>query len=159
MTNASNTPRPLCSMCPKPRTGRCKRCQCSRYCSRECQRYDWEGYNKNYPVHKSLCKTFKNFGLFEAPSPDHWRCIYCPENEKTPRFVWVQPDDIVPATNMNSAHGIGKPWIKDPVLDRSHAPINVIARNKLAVGEDPSGQNRSLLKLGLGKSTGGCEEL
>jgi hypothetical protein len=68
-------------MCEKPGTQVCQRCNCNRYCSKECQKHDW-------PVHKLLCKHLKDFDVSKAP-PLARRCIFFHEAGNEPVFVWL----------------------------------------------------------------------
>lgn len=51
--STANSP-PLCAMCSLRGPNTCMGCGSIHYCSVDCQKQDW-------PVHKILCKTFKNF--------------------------------------------------------------------------------------------------
>lgn len=59
---------------------RCGSCNSSTYCSAECQKLDW-------PVHKILCRQFRDFGT--PPAGLFRRGIFFPVDEKKPKFVWV----------------------------------------------------------------------
>lgn len=74
------SPETHCPTCVEPGTLLCAGCRDVKYCSVECQQTDW-------PAHKLLCKTFKDFQ--ERPAPDMRRVIVFPENEKKPYFLWT----------------------------------------------------------------------
>ena len=71
-----------CTMCNNPRKWQCNTCHCSQYCSQQCQKDDW-------PVHKLLCKTFRDFNLSTRPSPNHIRALYLHPSAEYPTFVWL----------------------------------------------------------------------
>jgi hypothetical protein len=77
----------LCAMCERPGEQACAGCHAIRYCSQLCQKADW-------PLHKLLCKTYKNFDDKIRPKA-HDNCIYkraihFSESGNAPRFVWVR---------------------------------------------------------------------
>lgn len=75
-----------CARCFAPATSRCERCAASWYCSAECQLADWD-------FHKRLCSQFKNHK--ERPDASYVRAILFPDDDKSPRFIWLQTNDTV----------------------------------------------------------------
>jgi hypothetical protein len=69
-----------CPRCEEKATRVCGGCQNIMYCSPECQQTDW-------PVHKSLCKDFKDFE--ERPSANKCRVVAFLPGEAKPRFMWA----------------------------------------------------------------------
>ncbi|KAK5118689.1 hypothetical protein LTR85_007895 [Meristemomyces frigidus] len=57
----------------------CTGCKDVKYCSAETQQADW-------PSHKHLCSSFKNFQ--RRPAEDMHRIIYFPKDAKKPEFMW-----------------------------------------------------------------------
>jgi hypothetical protein len=118
----AHVPGQLCVMCKEDGTKICGNCHEMHYCSSICQKNDW-------PMHKLLCKTFKNFSAAERPSPYHKRAILLSEDGDAPHFAWIpifRPDDKSHLLPLFSAlPGISKDIkccldIKDnPVLGRS----------------------------------------
>lgn len=72
----------LCMMCCKPGTMRCNACMETRYCSKDCQKLDW-------PLHKLVCKTAKDFTEDKKPSRWHLRAVVFAEDEDRPRYAWL----------------------------------------------------------------------
>ncbi|THY84169.1 hypothetical protein D6C93_08625 [Aureobasidium pullulans] len=73
-----------CAICP-PHLGKaCSVCNCSHYCSRECQTVD-------YPVHRTLCKTYQHFQ--RRPNSNMRRAIFFPVKSEA-RFVWIETDQL-----------------------------------------------------------------
>lgn len=87
--NATMTPKPqendslnkTCIRCTDAATNPCEGCKGISYCSPECQQADW-------PSHKLLCESFKDFAQ-PPPSPDMVRIIIFHPDEKEPRFAWA----------------------------------------------------------------------
>jgi hypothetical protein len=79
--------RGLCVMCDQAARHLCSECGNIRYYSAACQQAD-------LPVHEILCGIYKNFDVKNAPSPQHYRAIFCEDIALAPRFIWQ-----VPATN------------------------------------------------------------
>ncbi|THW44457.1 hypothetical protein D6D21_04883 [Aureobasidium pullulans] len=77
MTKAAD--KKQCTVCPRPGKA-CSRCNCSFYCSKECQKVDW-------PLHRTLCASFEHFK--ERPSLDVRRAIHFPVKGSRPEFVWL----------------------------------------------------------------------
>lgn len=77
MTKAAD--KKQCTVCPRPGKA-CSRCNCSFYCSKECQKVDW-------PLHRTLCASFEHFK--ERPSLDVRRAIHFPVKGSSPEFVWL----------------------------------------------------------------------
>ena len=71
---------------------RCNGCKEIRYCSKGCQKIDW--YD-----HKLVCKTVEDFTADKRPSPSHTRAIIFAEKEETPRFVWLQRNEVETVTH------------------------------------------------------------
>ncbi|OAL01043.1 hypothetical protein IQ06DRAFT_347119 [Phaeosphaeriaceae sp. SRC1lsM3a] len=78
-----NTGQVLCAMCPNIGTFRCTGCGDIKYCSKQCQKNDW-------PIHKILCKTIKDFSEAQRPGSDYKRAIRFPLNSDQPHFFWLQ---------------------------------------------------------------------
>ncbi|KAK3699732.1 hypothetical protein LTR37_016337 [Vermiconidia calcicola] len=70
---------PGCPCCTEDGRLTCAGCKNIKYCSAECQQADW-------PSHKLLCKTFKDFQ--ERPGPNMCRVIALLPDETKPRFMW-----------------------------------------------------------------------
>lgn len=84
---STQTSEQQCTMCGSKTSQRCKGCNCSAYCSKDCQKADW-------PVHKILCAEFQKFS--KPPEGGTFkRGILFPDDSKTPRFVWVPTKWIV----------------------------------------------------------------
>ncbi|KAG9909171.1 beta-glucanosyltransferase gel2, partial [Aureobasidium melanogenum] len=76
--------RKQCLVCPRhEKTEPCVNCQCSHYCSKECQVVD-------LPVHRALCKSFAQFR--DRPNQAVRRAIYLPASRPNPEFVWLKMD-------------------------------------------------------------------
>ena len=73
-------PQTQCPRCEDKATRACGGCQSISYCSNECQQTDW-------PVHKVLCKSFKDYA--ERPSADKCRVVAFLPGEAKPRFMWA----------------------------------------------------------------------
>jgi hypothetical protein len=148
----------LCAMCEQPGVHACAGCHAIRYCSKLCQKMDW-------PLHKLLCKTYKDFDDKTRPKP-HDSCIYkraihFPENGNAPRFVWMRYFDLdhmgiaaADTTYVTQDNSILDPvaWIKHSmVLKRPlHRPIGVTgnAWPRGMENMDHAGiENKSLLKV------------
>ncbi|KAM0724187.1 hypothetical protein Q7P37_000069 [Cladosporium fusiforme] len=71
-----------CPRCTDEATKTCGGCKNIRYCSIECQQADW-------PTHKVLCSTFKDFSDDKRPSPAMRRIVVFLPDEKKPRFMWA----------------------------------------------------------------------
>jgi hypothetical protein len=69
-----------CAICNGADAKFCSLCRSISYCSSECQKTDW-------PLHKTICKTF--ITLPSRPSPSHKLAILFPVNSKVPQLVWV----------------------------------------------------------------------
>jgi hypothetical protein len=69
-----------CPRCTVAGTKICGGCRNIKYCSAECQQADW-------PTHKVLCSTFKDFT--QRPSPNKRRIIAFLPGETKPRFIWA----------------------------------------------------------------------
>lgn len=69
-----------CNNCLKHTTNRCSQCSSAHYCSVECQRVDWK-------YHKHLCAQFKD--LEDRPDSGSIRALLFPDDEPSPRFVWL----------------------------------------------------------------------
>ncbi|KAL9031874.1 MAG: hypothetical protein Q9196_000129 [Gyalolechia fulgens] len=76
----------VCANCLLPATHHCRQCGSSWYCSAKCQRADWV-------YHKHLCPKFKDFK--ERPDSKSVRAIFFPDDDKTPKFVWLKSNDKV----------------------------------------------------------------
>jgi hypothetical protein len=91
----------------------------------------------DWPVHKILCKTLKDFQM--PPSPDHYRAIVFDERGPKPTFTWLKVTQTGYKTEegdvlqFNSEHwpGNGVPGLRftqelefNEVLQRAHVPIN-----------------------------------
>lgn len=74
----------MCVNCFGPATRHCCRCNSSWYCSFRCQKAD-------HKYHKHLCSQVAE--LKDRPGPDHVRAILFPDNEKSPRFIWLKTYD------------------------------------------------------------------
>lgn len=70
----------LCGHCPNPATITRSGCNNMQYSSISCQQSD-------EAQHDTLYGTFQNFQ--QRPSDDHYRSIYFPLNEMSPRFIWL----------------------------------------------------------------------
>ena len=70
-----------CPMCTDKGKLWCGGCRNVSYCSKECQEAEW-------PTHKVLCKTFKDFE--KRPSENMRRIVVLMPNEEKPRFMWVE---------------------------------------------------------------------
>jgi hypothetical protein len=84
-THATEKAQQTCPRCTEPATKQCGGCKSIAYWSLECQQADW-------PVHKNLCKSFKDFSG-PRPSPDMRRVVVLHPNEKKPRFMWASLTD------------------------------------------------------------------
>jgi hypothetical protein len=98
--------------------------------------------NSDWPVHKLLCKSFKDFDVKNAP-PDYYRAIFFSEDGKKPQFIWLQ--SIVDSSNGNALTvGFDKVPMKtgynlssldqldiNPVLGRPHARIGLVGQTAL----------------------------
>jgi hypothetical protein len=84
-THATEKAQQTCPRCTEPATKQCGGCKSIAYCSLECQQADW-------PVHKNLCKSFKDFSG-PRPQPDMRRVVVFHPNEKKPRFMWASLTD------------------------------------------------------------------
>ncbi|KAF2818375.1 hypothetical protein CC86DRAFT_309301 [Ophiobolus disseminans] len=77
----------LCVMCREVASNSCSGCHSIRYCSTACQKIDW-------PVHKLLCKDFKDFKDDSRPTKEGYsvykRAIFFAEGEDVPRFIWLR---------------------------------------------------------------------
>ena len=76
-------PKPVQMQCPRcedKATRACGGCSNIKYCSIECQQTDW-------PTHKALCSTFKDFS--ERPAADKCRVVAFLPGEAKPRFMWA----------------------------------------------------------------------
>jgi hypothetical protein len=69
-----------CAACYNLGRLHCKGCDNIRYCSKDCQESDW-------PVHKLLCNTFKDFQ--DRPSPNARCGILFPTHGLKPKFIWL----------------------------------------------------------------------
>ncbi|CZT15852.1 uncharacterized protein RCC_01688 [Ramularia collo-cygni] len=74
-----------CPCCGIAATKVCSGCRDIVYCSPACQKADW-------PFHKHLCKTFKDFQ--ERPAPDMRRVVVFPEDGDRPIFKWLEVEDF-----------------------------------------------------------------
>ncbi|KAI9642454.1 hypothetical protein NHQ30_009259 [Ciborinia camelliae] len=88
MTDAS----PKCALCEHAAPTRCSACQCTWYCSVDCQKRDWKS-------HKLVCKTFSDFaGIAQLPSSLRRPAnkarlsILLPQDSKTPQLIWIMND-------------------------------------------------------------------
>ncbi|KAL7269486.1 hypothetical protein RUND412_007849 [Rhizina undulata] len=74
-----------CTICNKPTTNLCAKCKSVAYCSRECQKPDWN-------VHKALCSEVATLSSINHPyGPEALvhAAIFFPEDGQKPRFVKV----------------------------------------------------------------------
>lgn len=140
----------ICAVCSHEGSKRCISCGQANYCSKKCQRNDWN-------THKLLCASMKDF--LTAPVEDVKRAIFFPADEDAPRFVWVRcpwnPDD-----GYETAHTGG-------LLDPDAAPSHVLTwpENELRnrpfqhviqfVSRDAFLTDGSVKNRSLGKATGG----
>jgi MYND finger len=76
-----------CTICNSPNSRSCASCRSVAYCSLECQQADW-------PVHKTLCKTFKAFQSSTRHSSSSKLGLLLPVDSKTPRLVWIECEQI-----------------------------------------------------------------
>jgi hypothetical protein len=73
----------LCTMCHRAGTMRCGGCKELHYCSKMCQKNDW-------PIHKLICKTLKDFSPENRPGSDYKRAILFPQDGEQPHFFWLR---------------------------------------------------------------------
>ncbi|KAK0642607.1 SET domain and MYND-type zinc finger protein 6 [Lasiodiplodia hormozganensis] len=73
---------PLCSSCNKTATTKCPRCNCSWYCSKACKKVD-------SPIHKILCREYREFDLSSRPTTDHHLAIFFAPEKRKPELIWV----------------------------------------------------------------------
>ncbi|KAI1774545.1 hypothetical protein F4818DRAFT_418218 [Hypoxylon cercidicola] len=78
-----------CAVCWKDDAKRCGTCKSCSYCSKECQKSDWQS-------HKLLCKTIATEP--PRPSSSHLRAIYFPDDKQAPQLVWIHcsPENGIP---------------------------------------------------------------
>ncbi|MCJ1474784.1 hypothetical protein MMC13_003444 [Lambiella insularis] len=74
-----------CTVCNAQKSKACTNCKSSYYCSVECQQTDW-------PIHKLLCKSFKN--LPQRPRPSFKLAISFPPDDISPKLIWVDSQRI-----------------------------------------------------------------
>jgi hypothetical protein len=79
--SATATDPALCGACSNLATITCTGCNNMQYCSQQCLQRD-------SGQHNTLCSTFQTFQ--ERPTPKHYRAIYFPPNETSPRFIWLR---------------------------------------------------------------------
>ena len=114
MANNTNA---TCPCCDEKGIRTCMGCKNARYCSKECQETDW-------PVHKILCRAFKEVG--ERPAENMRLTIFFPPNELKPELVWLpvsrgQDEAMKPWEALEIEEKMGKrPWM-----------INTIKKNKI----------------------------
>ena len=75
-----------CIVCTKEDASLCKQCESAAYCSKDCQKADW-------PSHKLLCKSFKDFSDEKRPSPGHVRVLSFREDGEAPELRWLETDN------------------------------------------------------------------
>jgi hypothetical protein len=73
----------LCAMCSQHGAMQCAGCKELRYCSKGCQKNDW-------PIHKLVCKTLKDFSADNRPGPNYKRAILFPQDGENPHFFWLK---------------------------------------------------------------------
>jgi hypothetical protein len=71
-----------CIVCDKEDAKYCARCKSTSYCSRACQKNDWQ-------THKLLCATFSTFATSERPTKEHYRAVLFDPDKKKPEFIWL----------------------------------------------------------------------
>lgn len=73
-----------CTVCQKPASQNCAKCQSACYCSRVCQ-------EKDFPLHKLLCSKLKDFiAATPRPSDMHFLALLLPLSSSTPKLFWVE---------------------------------------------------------------------
>ena len=103
-----------CDVCHKLERTACTGCLNAVYCSKACQKRDW-------PIHKILCKSFKNFADSTRPSKTHIRALLFPDHSATPEFIWL-PTSTVEFPDVNQyldhpASVAGFPYARGGVED------------------------------------------
>jgi MYND finger len=144
-------PESLCSVCTESSLKICKGCHNSKYCSRECQKADW-------PTHKLLCKTFKDFA--SRPGNDYRRAIYLPVSSKKPQFIWLlferKNDDLSMTAHdspeLGTLLGNDKPfatlgWMKSNPVRNKKLTHSIDIRYRDTFLTDGSLPNQSILNI------------
>jgi hypothetical protein len=117
-----------------------------QYCSKPCQERD-------SAQHIMLCSTFKDFQ--DRPTPEHYRSIYFPPNETSPRFIWLLITGDRGGQNVDSAdlacYVAGRPFGRitvthDFALDRELQNFMVVQLDEdmFGNGQPP---NRCLMRM------------
>ena len=136
----------ICAMCSKEGSKRCTRCGHANYCSKKCQRNDWN-------THKLLCASMKDF--LAAPEQNVKRAILFPPDGDAPRFVWVRctwnPNDGYEAANAKEFLDPEAPpsniltWRENELRNRQFQHVTQFV-SRDAFLTDGSVKNRSLSK-------------
>ncbi|KAF2015556.1 hypothetical protein BU24DRAFT_480309 [Aaosphaeria arxii CBS 175.79] len=112
-----------CEICSHAASTRCRGCLSSRYCSESCQKAGWT-------KHKLVCKTYKDFSDDKRPGPAFHRGILFPEDDKHPRFVWLEFErrdfldravDMI-KTNLIGSDAVGAQFKSIGITDAPRAP-------------------------------------
>ncbi|KAJ9144617.1 hypothetical protein NKR23_g5966 [Pleurostoma richardsiae] len=142
----------LCISCDEIGTSKCSGCNMANYCSPECQKKDW-------PVHKPMCKNWREFCKFERPSNHHYRAILLPTSQAQPVFVWLDSKQEVvhlgPVTFSLRKRGTGNIMNGAIPYRRIGHGLNMHTKVPLwerGVGEDFNQCVAAMLKPGLGRS-------
>lgn len=72
-----------CTMCNKPTDFSCTICDSARYCSKECQKSDWQ-------LHGLLCKGYRLIASVLRPTELHKMALLFPVDDETPRLVFIR---------------------------------------------------------------------
>src|SRR5438046_1259916 len=106
-----------CAICNSPNSHSCASCRSAAYCSIECQQTDW-------PVHKTLCKTFKTFQSSTGTSSRSKLGLLLPVDSKMPRLVWIECElkEFEGAPPFEYPHVVSLLGTDDPFPERK--PIN-----------------------------------
>ena len=140
---------PRCTMCNLPGMTTCSGCRSCRYCSVECRDRDW-------PTHKLLCHSFKDFltpPLSKARKVSFKRAVLFHADAVRPQFVWLKCtwnsrgyDDDHAGGLLGDDHAmearslVQKNLVREKELDHS---IDIVHRD--AFGIDGSSINQSIL--------------
>ncbi|KAI1842521.1 hypothetical protein JX265_012667 [Neoarthrinium moseri] len=104
-----------CIICMWPDATACGQCKSAHYCSRKCQKTDWES-------HKLVCTPFAQMG--PRPSSDHYKALLFLTESTAPKPVWVQFSNTDDFPSVDGSYDWLGPKGRGYSTENTHVNIN-----------------------------------